>query len=908
MSYKIQKIANLRTVKALRGQSLTIDLGKTFTGTITAWMKKSPNDVIYRSFTTTDNRNLFLSKEKTQDYYDETTLELLSEVSGKWYFDVRQLPTGGTTEDEKVIFTGTILFEDNITDSTGRELIDPSVPWATNITQLSDVPSTYGTSQQLLIVKPTQDGVEWASASDIINFIGLSDTPSTWGNVGDVLRIDSSGNSLEWGTSSSQDLDSTSDVTFNSISGDGSGLTNINYNVTESDVTNHQGAISITKSQITDLTEITNNNQLVNGAGYITSSDIPEPFNQDLDTTSDVTFNSISGDGSGLTNIDKYTTTEVDDLLTPLEAKIDEEVRRGDTPQRISTMVGGPSDELVDSAKSTNGMGYGSSASLSADGSKLIVGNISADTDPIGTDDKGSMTTYAWNGSTWIFVCRTYSEASTPNDSYYGISCSLNADGTIMVVGADYYDYFDSSTSTNYVQAGAVFTYDWNDTTNSWDYRNILLSPGYGNITGPSVNARFGIGVDLDDSGTKLVVGEYYRDFLSSSLSSTYFQRDYQDAGAAYVFDISGGVWSRTQILLCEPSIMDDVIYHTTLQYWLGGLGTSTQNYFMNSRTNFPAEFQQYALPDGIMANFASMQPRFGSSVSISGDGTKIVIGMSGYGEGTTPVDLSNPTEEEYYLNLKKSQMGGAFYYEHDGTNFKYEQTITAPDRSFNDWFGTGLGISNDGKVLGVGAWTWEEGDGMDAFIRLYDGDPISDPSGIYDGYNKTRGESTGQVYLYDYNSVTNEFEVRVQFGNEDPNYFNRFGRYVALDDKGNRIAITEHKNIAVSTSAIREGKLHIYTTTGGLINYYDPFNSRGFYNQGRSIYLNDNYGNVMYSVEPTIDPIQTTPTVTQHHAGFNIPLVSHEVFKAENDIELGAVSLLAKIAELESRLDALEP
>ena len=68
MSYKIQKIANLRTVKALRGQSLTIDLGKTFTGTITAWMKKSPSDEIYRSFTTTDNRNLFLSKEKTQDY------------------------------------------------------------------------------------------------------------------------------------------------------------------------------------------------------------------------------------------------------------------------------------------------------------------------------------------------------------------------------------------------------------------------------------------------------------------------------------------------------------------------------------------------------------------------------------------------------------------------------------------------------------------------------------------------------------------------------------------------------------------------------------------------------------------------------------------------------------------------
>ena len=659
----------------------------------------------------------------------------------------------------------------------------------------------------------------------------------------------------------------------------------------------------ITSEGVINIAGSGTSTQYIDGTGSLQLSP-----NQSLNTTDNVVFNSIAGDGAAITNIDKYTTAEVDDLLTPIGTRIDEEVRRRNTPKRISTMVGGPSDELIDSAMSTNGMGYGSSASLSADGSKLIVGNISADTDPISTDDRGSVTTYAWNGSTWIFVCRTYAEASTPNDSYYGISCSLNADGTIMVVGADYFDYFDSSTSTTIGQAGAVFTYDWNDTTNSWDYRDILISPGYGNFQGPVNDGRFGIGVDLDDSGTKLVVGEYYRDYSSESLSTDYFERDYQNAGAAYVFEISGGVWSRVQIILCEPSIMDDVIYYTTNQYWLLGLGSATSNYFKNSRTNFPAESQQYALPDGIMGNFASLQPRFGSSVAISGDGTKVIIGMSGYGEGTTPASLPNPTEEEYYLNMKSAQLGGAFYYEHNGTNFQYKQKITAPDGSFNDWFGTGLGISNDGKVLGVGAWTWEEGDGMDAFIRLYDGDPISDPSGIYSGYNKTRGESTGQVYLYDYNSDTNEFDIRIQFGNEEPNYFNRFGRYVALDDKGNRIAITEHKNIAISTAAIKEGRLHIYTTTGGLINYYDPFNNRGFYNQGRSLYLNDNYGNVMYSVEPTIDPIQTTPTVTQHHAGFNIPLVSHEVFKAENDIELGAVSLLAKIAELEGRLDALEP
>ena len=40
-------IKNLKTVSALKGQSLTIDLGKTYAGTLSAWMKRSPTDSIY---------------------------------------------------------------------------------------------------------------------------------------------------------------------------------------------------------------------------------------------------------------------------------------------------------------------------------------------------------------------------------------------------------------------------------------------------------------------------------------------------------------------------------------------------------------------------------------------------------------------------------------------------------------------------------------------------------------------------------------------------------------------------------------------------------------------------------------------------------------------------------------------
>lgn len=567
---------------------------------------------------------------------------------------------------------------------------------------------------------------------------------------------------------------------------------------------------------------------------------------------------------------DTYLASDSKKIFKYGEGGLATEVGRDDTPKKISTLVGGTKGDLANASRATSGMGYASSASISADGSKLIVGNIKADPLIESNDNKGSMTTYAWNGSTWIFVCRTYYTEEW-DDSYFGISCALNADGTVMVVGADYHRV------TGFPQCGGVFTYDWNDTTNSWDYRNTLISPGFSGDTGPQYQARFGIGVDIDDDGTRLVVGEYYRDYATADYGSAYFQRDYEEAGAAHYFELSGGVWVGEQSFLCEPSIMDEVVYHTTKQYWVNGLDSTTSNYFKDSTTNFPADKQQYALPDGIMSNFASMQPRFGASVAISGDGTKIIIGMSGYGEGTIPLDASSPTEEEYFKNIDKTQLGAAFYYQLNGDSFEYKQTIKAPDGSFNDWFAGGLGISNDGNVLGIGAWTWEEGDGLESFKRLFEGDPISDPTGIYTSYNKTRGESTGQVYLFDYNEVTNQFDIKIQFGNEEPTYFNRFGRYVALDKRGDKMIVTEHKNIAISASAVREGKVHTYTNNGSLNNYYDQFNSRGFYNKDRSLYLNDNYGTIMHSVEPSNDPQDSVLAVGDRNLSFDIPMVANE-------------------------------
>jgi hypothetical protein len=120
MGYSTSNVRNIRTVKALRGEILTIDLGLTFTGTLTAHMKKDPNDETYRAFDIRSNRYLDLTAAKTSDYYLNGKLE--EEIKGKWYFDVKQLEDGADVNTSKTIYRGTILFRNGITNGTGVEI------------------------------------------------------------------------------------------------------------------------------------------------------------------------------------------------------------------------------------------------------------------------------------------------------------------------------------------------------------------------------------------------------------------------------------------------------------------------------------------------------------------------------------------------------------------------------------------------------------------------------------------------------------------------------------------------------------------------------------------------------------------------------------------------------------------
>ena len=191
MSYRVQTIKNLRTVKALRGQSLTIDLGKTFTGTMTAWMKKKTTDVTYRSFDIVDNRFLFLTKEKTQDYHDINSPHALIEaIAGKWHFDVRIEPVGNTNPDlQETLITGTLLFSNHVTDSSGVELVN-SIPTATPDQDLSGI-ATNASDISSLESGQTVQNTAIALNTEKVSYPGDQDLSGIATNASDISSLES---------------------------------------------------------------------------------------------------------------------------------------------------------------------------------------------------------------------------------------------------------------------------------------------------------------------------------------------------------------------------------------------------------------------------------------------------------------------------------------------------------------------------------------------------------------------------------------------------------------------------------------------------------------------------------------------------------------------------------------------
>ncbi|MGE4620412.1 MAG: HYR domain-containing protein, partial [Planctomycetota bacterium] len=147
---------------------------------------------------------------------------------------------------------------------------------------------------------------------------------------------------------------------------------------------------------------------------------------------------------------------------------------------------------------------------------------------------------------------------------------------------------------------------------------------------------------------------------------------------------------------------------------------------------------------------------QFGESVSVSGN--QMIVGAPGLDGGSSQGDL-----------------GAAYIYRHDGTNWNFEQKIEASNGTSNSEFGIAVGISGDRAV--VGAWA--------ALSN-------SNHGGAY-------------IFSFDGNSWSEDQIIQ----SNDPDAEKRFGGAVAID--GDYIAISDKKADLGFLSQV--GAVYLYTS-----------------------------------------------------------------------------------------------
>jgi len=275
----------------------------------------------------------------------------------------------------------------------------------------------------------------------------------------------------------------------------------------------------------------------------------------------------------------------------------------------IFTYSGGSWDTgtKIQASDKANDDQFGHSVSMSGDGTKVIVG--AQFNDPDGTSDAGAAYIFNYNGSSWDPGTKIVASDKEMVE-FFGRSVSMSGDGTKVIVGA-YNEYTGDMNSDNH-GAAYIFTYSGS----SWDTGTKIQA------SDKNAGDYFGVKVAMNSDGTKVIVAAYQQDTGGSS------------AGAAYVFTYSGGSWDTgTKIQASDKAVGDKFGYSVSMNsdgtkvvagaYMEDPGGTSDAG----SAYIFTYSGGSWDTGTKIQASDKAVGDKFGNSVSMSGDGTKVIVG-----------------------------------------------------------------------------------------------------------------------------------------------------------------------------------------------------------------------------------------------------------------------------------------
>ena len=315
----------------------------------------------------------------------------------------------------------------------------------------------------------------------------------------------------------------------------------------------------------------------------------------------------------------------------------------------------------IDGVSSSDKFGY--AVSLSSDGSRVAVGAPERDANG---PDSGIVIVYTYSSGSWTKTGTTIRGEAGYDKS--GITVSLSGDGSRVAIGATHRD--NAGSESGYVR---IFRYS----SGSWTQLGA-------SIVGEAAGDQSGSSVSLSSDGSRVAIGAYLNDGNGA------------DAGHVRVFEYTSGAWTQLGADLDGESAGDTSGVSVSLSSDGSRVAIgASQN---GSNGNNAGHVRVFEYTSGTWTQLGadidgeSGSDRLGTSVSLSSDGLRVVIGAQ-FNDGVNGADSGSMRVYEYDASIGWQQIGSDI----DGEN--------ANDRI------SSVSISADGSRVASGAML-NDGDG----------------------------------------------------------------------------------------------------------------------------------------------------------------------------------------------------
>lgn len=281
------------------------------------------------------------------------------------------------------------------------------------------------------------------------------------------------------------------------------------------------------------------------------------------------------------------------------------------------------------------------------------------------------------------------------NNDYYGQAVAIS--GNTMVVGAPFEDGgntgINPASNEAAVNAGAAYVYI-RGSDGAWTQQAYLKASNTG------AGDQFGFSVAI--SGDTLVVGAFAEASKATGVSGSQTDNTATNAGAAYVFVRSGTVWRQQAYLKASNTQAGDLFGYSVGisgdSIVVGAFGEASANTSEadNSLAQAGAAYVftrssgVWTQQDYLKASNPGRTDLFGIAVGISGG--SIVVGASGEASGL----LSDPT------NNSAASSGAAYVFTRSGSVWTQEDYLKASNIGASDLFGRSVAISGDSIIVGA--------------------------------------------------------------------------------------------------------------------------------------------------------------------------------------------------------------